>query len=40
VGFWPAPPRRFVRVTAQIYNELTQYERLAAALRELVLARS
>jgi isopenicillin-N epimerase len=34
--FWPAPPRRLVRVTAQIYNELAQYERLAASVRELI----
>jgi isopenicillin-N epimerase len=33
--FWPAAPRRVVRVTAQLYNELAQYERFAAALREL-----
>lgn len=31
---WPARPKRVLRVTAQIYNELSQYERLAQLLRE------
>jgi hypothetical protein len=31
----PAPPERLVRVSAHIYNELPQYEKLAAALRQL-----
>jgi isopenicillin-N epimerase len=35
-AFWPAAPRRFLRVTAQIYNELSQYERLAAAVKALI----
>jgi isopenicillin-N epimerase len=30
---WPAPPRRLLRISAQIYNSLPQYRRLAKALR-------
>lgn len=29
---WPAPPRRFVRISAQIYNRPAEYDRLADAL--------
>jgi isopenicillin-N epimerase len=29
---WPAPPRRLLRVSAQRYNHVAQYERLAHAL--------
>ncbi len=30
---WPAPPRRLLRISAQLYNTLPQYQRLARALR-------
>ncbi|MCB9752040.1 MAG: aminotransferase class V-fold PLP-dependent enzyme [Myxococcales bacterium] len=30
---WPAPPRRLLRISAQLYNGLGEYEALASALR-------
>lgn len=35
VQSWPSPPRRVLRISAQIYNSAEQYEGLARALRKL-----
>jgi isopenicillin-N epimerase len=31
---WPAPPRRLLRISAQLYNSLPEYQKLAGALSE------
>lgn len=33
---WPHPPKRLLRVSAQLYNDPAEYERLATSLRELL----
>jgi isopenicillin-N epimerase len=33
---WPAPPKRLLRVSAQLYNSLPDYLRLAEALKQLL----
>jgi isopenicillin-N epimerase len=36
---WPAPPKRLLRVSAQLYNSMPQFEKLAEALKKIFPAR-
>lgn len=38
IAHWPVPGKRWVRISAQAYNELGDYERLAEALAEELVA--
>lgn len=35
IASWPAPPKRLLRISAQLYNDEEDYRRMATALREL-----
>jgi isopenicillin-N epimerase len=30
---WPAPPQRMIRISAQVYNDERDYQRLCSALK-------
>ncbi len=36
IMYWPAPPKRFIRISAQLYNAPWQYASLAQALQTLL----
>ncbi len=36
VIYWPAHPKRLLRISAQVYNSLPQYEKLAGVIRSLI----
>jgi isopenicillin-N epimerase len=33
---WPAPPKRLLRISAQLYNSLPQYQQLLDALQRIL----
>jgi isopenicillin-N epimerase len=33
---WPSPPKRLLRISAQLYNTIADYEQLASALRQFL----
>jgi len=33
---WPAAPKRLLRISAQAYNGIEDYEKLGTALREIL----
>ncbi|MFI5308317.1 MAG: aminotransferase class V-fold PLP-dependent enzyme [Polyangiales bacterium] len=35
---WPAPPQRLLRISAQLYNDAGQYQKLATTLRQMLAA--
>jgi isopenicillin-N epimerase len=38
IYYWPAPPHRLLRISAQAYNSLPQYRRLAEVLEQVLAA--
>jgi isopenicillin-N epimerase len=36
IMYWPKKPQRILRIAAQLYNSLPQYERLAGVLKKVL----